>query len=346
MDVFVTPHRESKHFGIRYPEIDIIKAVAILAVVAIHSLRPFWENPSRFEQFIGATTRFAVPAFFAVSGFLYYSARPLDCLVIAQRLRRLALPYLCMSLLAFSYQYAIASVHRAYRGHSQATDLISGLLLGSTFGPYYFPIVLAQFVVAAWLLSRTRRAAVCIITCSAGIVMLLAELHIWPPIDLFWTFRLPNRWAVWFLLGWTSAAYNEQVLAFTRRFRIPLILASGAVMISWSVWFLLQPSQNFLLGKAFLVLVMATTIVGLFAFARGVASTPTPVVVLSEWSYPIYLIHPFFSYSVQDILGGRSVIPPLIVAAIAWGAGVGGALALTQLGRRALGKHSRDVLGA
>jgi fucose 4-O-acetylase-like acetyltransferase len=85
----------------RYPEIDVVKTAAILAVIVNHSLRPFLvPDVSEVEKMVLLATRFGVPAFLATSGFLYYSREPIPFGVVRRRLRRVVVPYCFVSLAA------------------------------------------------------------------------------------------------------------------------------------------------------------------------------------------------------------------------------------------------------
>ncbi|MFL2935227.1 MAG: acyltransferase family protein, partial [Myxococcota bacterium] len=83
-------------------EVDLLKALGILAVVVIHSLRDFW-NPdfTASELWIGQLMRFGVPAFLAVSGFLY-AVPQATWSSVGPRLRRILLPYLFASSIAIA----------------------------------------------------------------------------------------------------------------------------------------------------------------------------------------------------------------------------------------------------
>jgi fucose 4-O-acetylase-like acetyltransferase len=189
----------------RYLELDVMKMVAILGVIGIHSLRDFWvPDFSSVEQFSERALRFAVPTFLAVSGFLYYRSTPIDAGTIVHRLRRILPPYLCVSMVAYLYNLW-------HTGHSSRGSLLAGLLLGGMFGPYYYVFLLVEFVIATWVLSRLPRIAVGLTFLLAVGTMVLAELYWWPPVGLFWTMRSPIAWGVWFLLGWVTAMHRDAV---------------------------------------------------------------------------------------------------------------------------------------
>ena len=65
------------------PNLSQNEGVGILLVVLIHSLRPNWDpGISGAELWLGSITRFAVPGFFAASGYLYATDQPIAGAVV------------------------------------------------------------------------------------------------------------------------------------------------------------------------------------------------------------------------------------------------------------------------
>jgi surface polysaccharide O-acyltransferase-like enzyme len=95
------------------PAIDAMRAIAILAVIAIHTttktLAASNDIPGfTFTFFINQATRFAVPLFFMISGFvleLNYSFNQNYFIYFKKRLSKIFLPYLFWSLIYFYLVY-------------------------------------------------------------------------------------------------------------------------------------------------------------------------------------------------------------------------------------------------
>lgn len=322
-----------------YPELDVMKAAAIVAVVLIHSIRPFWvPDVPLAERLIGQITRFAVPTFLAVSGFLYYRADPIPLRTIGRRLRRILVPYLCVSLAASVYNWV-------YLGHASTRTFLTGLLLGSTFGPYYYVFLLTQFVCATWLLSRLPAALVVGVFVLAMGSTCLAEMQLWMPLDLFWGARSPHLWAAWFLLGWVAAARRAVLLAFIGRYRGRLLVLWALVLAAW-VGLACAGLLTGRSARAAELMLIAANIVGLFGVGRGVRRVPRSVSLVSDWTYALYLLHPFFVYTVLDRVCPALHLSPGWCVPCAWAIGLAGALTATALARLLLGEYSRDVVGA
>jgi membrane-bound acyltransferase YfiQ involved in biofilm formation len=165
------------------------------------------------------------------------------------------------------------------------------------------------------------------------------------PLDLFWGARSPHLWAAWFLLGWVAAARCAVVLAFVSRYR-GRILASWALVLAVCVGLSYAGMLTGRSARAAELTLMVANIVGLFGVARGVERVPAPVSVLSDWTYALYLLHPFFVYAVLDILRPAVHLSPGWCVPFGWAIGLIGALTATALARLLLGEYSRDVVGA
>ncbi len=325
----------------RYPEIDVVKATAIVAVVLIHSLRPFWEPGfTQFEALVSDFTRFAVPGFLAASGFLYYQAQPVTLLTLARRLRRVLLPYLCASLAAYVYTLA-------YPRRCAAASFFEGLIFGSIFGPYYYVFLLTEFVVATWLLSRLpQRAVLGLLTVLVtAISVRIAFFAAGEGQGLTAVARNPALWGPWFLLGWIAAAYRQGVMRATSQYRRPILLGWALAVAAWLILFWAGTLRG-RAGHLVMFGLVAANLIGLFALARGIARAPRLVVDLSNRTYALYLLHPFFVYAFQDIAQPALSLSLLAQVLLAWGAGLFGAVLVTVAAQRVLGERSRDIVGA
>lgn len=332
--------RESPAARLRITEIDALKAAAIVTVVFIHSLRASWDPGFTYvERLLSEAARFAVPAFLAVSGFLYYTDRPVTGAVLARRLRRILLPYLTVSLAAWVYV-------QAFPQFGPAGSLWSGLLLANTFGPYYYVFLLTEFVLATWLLSRMPRAwtmPVFALACVGALAPFLWFAEGVKPT--LWTLRLPLLFFCWFMLGWAAAAHADRVREGTRSHRAAILLAWLAVVV---VWFALDITAALppRLSRASSLFLIAANIIGLYTAFGALDRAPDWVVALSKRTYAIYLLHLFFTYTVFALFGESRHTSLVASTALAWLAGMLGSLAVIAAVRRVAPSRSRDLIGA
>jgi fucose 4-O-acetylase-like acetyltransferase len=321
----------------RYPELDLLKAVGIVAVVLIHALPPFWVPGSHGMAL--ELTRFAVPSFLAVSGFLYYQPQPVSLRVLGRRLRRILPPYVCVSLLVYAYSFA-----RPH--HVSADSLLQGLLLCSMFGVYYYVFVLIEMLCLTLIFSRLGRRAVTSLFVITSVALVWMMLSAWDTtLGLIWVVRNPLLWTPWFLLGWVTAAHRQTVLPFTSRHRQAILLACVVVIAAWATFFLTGTLVGRVQRTAGVPL-MAATMVGVFAFARGRQKNPPLVDAISESTYAIYLLHPFFTQEVLRFLAPWSPASSPVSIVLAWASGLLGSGVTIVAARRLLGEYSKDVIGA
>ncbi len=324
----------------RINEIDWMKAVAVVTVVFIHSLRAAWDPGfSYVERLVSEVARFAVPAFLAVSGFLYYSETPIELTTIGKRLRRVLLPYALVSIAAYVYvQY--------FPSYSMGQPFWQSLLLASTFGPYYYVFLLTEFVLASWLLSRMPRSWTLPLFVASCLTAIVPFLWFKEGVKLsLWTLRQPTLFFCWFMLGWTAAAHKSSVLRATVVNRSRLFAAWFAVVV---VWFGLDVTETLppRLSRVSSLFLIAANIVGLYTAFRGFRRIPSWVVALSDRTYAIYLLHLFFVYTVLDGFGSARHTAVWASVAAAWVAGLLGALGVIAVVKRLAPRYSRDMIGA
>jgi len=322
----------------RLSEIDALKSAAILTVVFIHSLRASWDPGFTYaERLLSETARFAVPAFLAVSGFLYYSDEPVGGAVLARRLRRILVPYLFVSLAAYGFV-------RAYPQWAATDSFWTGLLVGATFGPYYYVFLLTEFVLATYLLSRMPRAWTLPVFAISCVAALAPFLWFREGVRVtLWTLRLPLLFSCWFMLGWTAAAYEKRTWELTEKRRGAIFAMWFAVVATWLLldWTAALPPRLSRVSSLFLI---AANIVGLFTLFRGRARRAA-IEGLSDRTYAIYLLHLFFVYGVLTWFGQDRHTAVVASTAAAWTAGVFGSLAVIACVRKLAPNASRDLIG-
>jgi peptidoglycan/LPS O-acetylase OafA/YrhL len=182
----------------RLPEFDLLRSLAIIGVVIIHITAPLdlYAHQGIFMYYLFVIThlaqRFCVPVFLIISGFfLTYKIdnQQNPNLVLKKRLFRIIPPYLFWSL--FFYFFDIALGERKFNLFS----LFKDLLTGSTVGSYYFVVLIIQFYVLWWLLSRLRIWSYTkLLMISLGLQILITiylyyylfQIHYFPIIDLMY----------------------------------------------------------------------------------------------------------------------------------------------------------------
>ncbi len=322
----------------RFLEIDSLKAAGILTVILIHSLRAPWDpRISSIELWLGIVTRFAVPGFLFCSGFLYSTTKRIAVPTVLRRLRRVLIPYLICSIGAQIWWFAT--------GQGHAFDaIVKEILLGSSFGPFYYVFVHFFLVLFAPLFSLLPSAAL------AGLTTLMIVSQGWLEtragflMPVFWHIRDPLLWWGYFLLGWMIRLHHDTIRRWIGSHRGLLMIATGlAVLIS--TWFASAEvggewvrTAKWLNIHAILALIFVATC--------GRRSAPAPLAILADATFAIYLLHLFFVYAAERLVQPAVDEFDVLIVAGYWSAGLFGALGIVALARWLLGPRSRDIIGA
>jgi len=183
----------------RFPAIDYIKALAIVAVVATHAGPiPWLPEVTDLDRLIrGSLPIFHVPAFLLIAGFLYATQPVLSTADLGRRLRRILVPYVVASLVVMGLGFARPT------GPSDAAYMLA---TGSALGTYYFVFVLSVSVVLVWALTRFS-ARLPSYALAATITWwlvrpLVVEATPRGLLPSFWYFRNPLWFGSYFLVGW------------------------------------------------------------------------------------------------------------------------------------------------
>jgi fucose 4-O-acetylase-like acetyltransferase len=318
-------------------EVDLVKAVGIVAVVLIHSLRPFFApDVSRTELRILQLTQFAVPGFLAASGFLYASSQPISWTVTRGRLRRLLAPYLVASIAAQGFWFA-------FEGRAPGPSvLLEELLLASSFGPFYYVLQAVLFALASPAFSRLGPRSLRALTAAA----IAAQWAAWflPEPPLFWAVRNPLHWMAFFLAGWWLGIREPAGSRWLANHRLPMGLMSAVGLGAASFFGPMPKLGSQSQPMSWLAVWCALCLILTLAAQRE--ARHRAVRFLSDSTYTIYLFHLFFVVPVQRLVpAAAGVFDPLAIGA-AWLAGMLGPLALAAGGRAVLGRHSRTILGS
>lgn len=248
--------RTNQTIQTRLPEFDLLRSLAIIGVVIIHITAPLdlYAHQGIFMYYLFVSLhlaqRFCVPVFLIISGF--FLTYKIDCqqnptLVLKKRLFRIIPPYLFWSL--FFYFLDIALGERTFNLFS----LLKDLLTGSSVGAYYFVILIVQFYILWWLLSKLKIWSYTkLLMISLGIQILITtylyyylfQIHYFPVIDLM--YRLIAAWSFYFVFGLFLGKNYENTKKFLQKLRVPLILLTCIFLLLSIVEFYIIDGLNLL----------------------------------------------------------------------------------------------------
>ncbi len=209
------------------PAIDILRFISILAVVLIHTTTRTLEinklsvTDVPWTLFLNQVSRFAVPLFFMISGFvleLSNSANINYFQYLKKRLSRIFIPYVFWSAI---YYYFVYTHHNISFVHALAIG-------SSSYQLYFIPTILIFYLIFP-LISRLYN-----ILCNKwsmlalGViqVIILAQDYYIHPL----TFQYPVNIALLnfyvFLLGIVASKHQESLVNFIKKWKLLLIPAT------------------------------------------------------------------------------------------------------------------------
>lgn len=312
-----------------------MRAAAIVAVAVTHAVPGFFDRPSTpTELFIFAVTAFHVPSFLFVSGFLARADAPVGVGRVAERLRRILVPYLVAS--GVVWLVGLAKVTSVW-------NLLFRLATGGMIGHYYFvPILGVCFLLLPILSRMTDRALIVSALVLAGLSGLMWGNPAWRmSATLFWWPRDPllQFHLGYFVLGIAAHRHQDRLTALLTGYRPLVVAAATAATLAFAwigTWHSGTATYAFA-RPAYTLAVIA--VIGAFTFDRP----PPPLVrFLSESTLTLYLYH-YFAYPLLEPGLAHAPLAIRIPVLVTIGLTFGGLVAIA--GRRMLGVRSRLLLG-
>lgn len=189
----------------RVPYYDILRGVAIIGVVAIHSSSIGYESDSKNIDFIATILwrqliNFSVPLFLTISGFLLADKKT-ECkedyfFFIRRQLARVLFPYFCWSIvyLGISLLDGESIKHAIWR-----------LISFQPVGPFYFILLIIQYYLLLPLLKKIANinglGIAFLISLISCFVVFYFRYYSEIPLPLFVYGGASSTWLIFFVLG-------------------------------------------------------------------------------------------------------------------------------------------------
>lgn len=329
-----TPSLASRVVGIDY-----LKALAILAVIWIHSFMPFDLSPPalRLMFILGEITHFAVPTFFFASGFLYFSKAPIPWPTTVRRLKRILIPYLIVSILAEAFMSSMTELSLS------ASMVFFDVATGKSFPIFYFipVLLLLVLIIDGRALSRVPRAVfpLFLVLVTTG---LLSVMH-YLPMSHFWLMRNPLNWGCYFFFGWLVRERWATIEAWPASKRLGFGAVCAAAIIIEIIFLSYQPDHSWKREVA------AVSYFGSYFMILGILlmfNDAVPIKLirwLSDRTYGLYLYHFFFVFFVLTY----HLRTTRMTGFIALAAGLAGSVLICLSTQKLMGRErSRRYFGA
>lgn len=206
------------------PAIDLPRFISILAVVLIHTTTRTLEmthyqlNQTSWTLLLHQITRFAVPLFFLISGFvleLNHDNKVNYWQYFKKRLNRIFIPYVFWSAVYFYFVYT-----------QHGSDFLSALIYGSASHQLYFiPALLVFYLIFPlfhWLYRFFAHKWVLLILAIVELWLLYADYYLhslrffYPLGVAFYNFYV-------FIFGMVISHHHDQLIAFVKKWLAVLI---------------------------------------------------------------------------------------------------------------------------
>lgn len=212
--------------------IDGMRIVAILAVVCIHSTSRILETSSLniqdsiFAFFLNQISRFAVPLFFMISGFVLEVNYPFHqsyTKYLKKRLSRILLPYLFWSIIYYFF---------VYKEHT--ISLFQALLNGSaSYQLYFIPTLLIFYILFPFVHKLYRFLINRWVLIILGIlqVVLLAEDYYNHPLPFFYPLTIAFLNYYVFIFGMVAAHHHKLLFQYINKWKFLFLSFLGLLGI-------------------------------------------------------------------------------------------------------------------
>lgn len=199
-----------------YPEIDVIKGIAILLVILGHSFCSFPMNVGAEFPRLGYLVRsFQMPLFFIASGFLF-SVRGTFGEFLNKKTKRLVIPFFVFAFLAVALKYIFSSFTR-----SGAVDLVDGLY-DIVQGHHYWFLYSLMWIMVAVRLIKIRYVLI-------GLSAVSVALCVTTPIHGIgaWSIGRTIYYFPFFVLGYCLRPAYGRLVTTDLRTQVAIILSLG-----------------------------------------------------------------------------------------------------------------------
>lgn len=315
--------------------VDLLKSIAILGVVIIHTCT-YNYAVSSFDFFSsvfwGSISRASVPVFFMCSGALFLSPqKPFS----SEKLFTKSIPRILATMLAWGMAYKV--FHLLADRELSLFTLFNAfkelLVFKQEFHFYYLQVILLVYLFLPLTRLVTEHAA----KKQLWYILILWFLFgiVYPTVEVFWPFTLLDMMAPQYQINMTYAAIGYGVLGFYLK-QYPFKRIAGIRMafsgflftFGGTLWMSLRTGSLYTLFLQGMTVGVALMAAGVFILCNSISHylAGRTVTYLSKASFCIFLTHVFFNYIFPKLGFSVALFPPIIgiplVAAITIGCSI------------------------
>jgi probable poly-beta-1,6-N-acetyl-D-glucosamine export protein len=300
---------------VRDTSFDAFKGVAIIAVVAIHSIGYSLMNP-KFEPDLWSyylviacrqLLNFAVPVFIFISG--YWTPTNISSgkeygAFLKKRIPRVLIPYMFWSLIILTI-FSLSGQDLHFR------EILTKLITGGAIGPYYFVILIIQLYLLTPLIQITDSKisgiiSICLINLFSLLSLYVLRLHQHTDIPLQ-NYALPfYSWIIFYELGRLMHRTGGKIFDKKDSYIIMSGVIAGIIFSIFEAKILLLKYDNLEFAVSalkFSSFIYSISIIFAFMYLREfIKEWPQFLVRIGDRSFGIYLIHAPLIYIAAGII--------------------------------------------
>lgn len=332
----------------RINEIDILKAISIIAVVFIHSISTSFAGKELIEKILGDALRFAVPGLLFASGFLFNKNKnDSSKQIVVKFLTRIFPPYLFCSFIVLFFNLP-GNLHPL--NDLTFNRFLFNITFGNILGVYYYIFVILYLYFFSLLLRKLSNTIIALLwCCSIGTTILFytnLTLFFPPPQNrfFFYLMRHPIVHILPYLTGWFVSLHYERIIAFIKkRYNVQLIILC---LLNICLLTLNQFIKTFAYSQLIIQIQIYCSILFLCVIGKHYFKSNKIIIFLSKNSYGIFLIHFPIVRAVQTFAPEITLNFSMKYSFIAFIAGICGSIIIISIGRKIIGKYSKYLIGA
>jgi peptidoglycan/LPS O-acetylase OafA/YrhL len=313
----------------REPLIDILKGLAILAVIVIHFNGKLFSSLSlnqknwllSFDQVL----RFSVPLFVALSGYSLTKRYSSEKIIFANFLQRRVFKIVPAYFFWSAIAYLSIILFKTWPGYQDSYPWWQIIFLGKAdYHLYFVPMIIQLYLLFPFLLQLVKKFKVWFLAVASVFQFTWfwwVGQQIKPITSMFWQ----DQWQYLLFVSWIGYFILGIFLALEREYRKKYwgLLGLGALVIGLKLstdisWKLFNEGKNYIQITRFnrpeIFLYASGAILLTLCFGEKLISLPKflfkPLEKLGQWSYSIYLIHTLPLRFIADVRGLSPLICP------------------------------------
>lgn len=297
-------------------EIFLLRSIACLSLVLNHAIERSFHNPSDLMNAINTLLTFGTPCFIFISEFILSKSYPnkLPSNFWNKRVKYILVPYFM-----FGIFYAIAKGFEQSISSGEPIMLAIGhlvwrnIFLAEYHG--YFIIIIFQFYLLHFYFSKylQKWSPKWVIGCSLLInVVYLAFFNFVEPIPTAlgeyiwrWFYWIPFfGWVFYFTVAYYSGRYYtifiEKLNKYSKWVLVsPIIIASVSIIFYLNGFYPIVSSK-----KVDMLFFTMSMLLFIYFVSTKIKKVPKIIVTISQYSFGIYLFHPFFMAVMSILIEG------------------------------------------